>query len=113
MFNIEFNAKTMIIAGAIALATATVTTAAYMWFTQKAWSVEEAEKADEALLDAYNDAVTTFPSDRAKATFMYEAAVGVIRETFKAQNGQFEEYAEWELKFNEVFKAQKAAMRKA
>lgn len=113
MFNIEFNAKTMVIAGAVVLATVTVSVATYMWWNQKAWSQEEASLADEAMLEAYNEALAKFPSDRSKATFMYESAVGVIRETFKAQYGQFEEYAAWEVKFNETFKAQKAAMRKA
>lgn len=112
MFKIEFNTKTMIVAGAIALAAATVTTAVVMWKNKKEWSIEAADKSTEEVLKAFNDAITKFPDDRAKASFMYEASANVIRETFKAQYSQFEEYAAWETKFDATVKAQKAAMRK-
>lgn len=111
MFN--FDAKTIIIGGAVILAAATVATAVYLWSTEKEWSAEAVEETKEALLKAHNDAITEHPADWQKAAFLFETSAATIREAFKSQYGSFDEYAEWEKAFNAKITAMKMAMRKS
>jgi hypothetical protein len=109
---IAIDTKTLFLGGLAALAAVTVGVAIYMVAREASWSEVAAEKAHTDMLDAYNDAIKEFPHDHNKAAFLFEASKTGIYNVFKAQYGEFEEFAAWEAKFNETFKFQKAAMRK-
>lgn len=111
MFGIE--TKTLVWAGAAALAATAIGVAACMWATEPKWDENKASKVIDDLLDAYNEAIAQYPHDRMKATFAFEQTASSMKQMFKESNSQFTDVHAWEVKFDAQVKHYRAALRKA
>lgn len=110
----ELNRKNILIATGVAVATVAAITGAVMWATNRKWCPKKADLAYESMMDAYNNAIKEFPSDRNKAGFAFEIAAAEIRKTFIEENMQFDaELKEWLKRFDDQIEHFKKEIRKA
>lgn len=110
----ELNRKNILIAAGAAIAVTAAITGAVVWATSRKWCPKKADLAYESMMDAYNNAVKEYPSDRNKAAFAFELAAAEIRKTFIEENTKFDtELKEWLQRFDDQIEHFKKEIRKA
>ncbi len=111
---LEVNARNMVVAGTAIALTAVAAIGTYFWCSRtEDWDSAKADDANEAVLDAYNDAIAQFPGDHNKASFAFEMAAKAIRDQFVTANEAFpEELEKWTKAHDAQVKSLKVAIRK-